>query len=132
MRRNNANANSYCVTNGVCKCHAYGNGNCKCYAYDNGNCKCNCYAYSDGNRDGNAAAYTDAKAACDAAPAPYASTAPDSVKIVPARYGEPNAISNAIGYAQHYSRSDDALIRVYDDPGSVTETHEHTGDFRER
>ena len=44
-------------------------------------------------------------------------------------YGEPNAISNAIGYAQHYSRSHDAVIRVYDDAGNVIETHEYTGDF---
>jgi len=29
-------------------------------------------------------------------------------------YSEPNAISNAIGYAMHYSRSHDAVIRVYD------------------
>ena len=29
-------------------------------------------------------------------------------------YGEPNAISNAIGYAKFYSRSHDAVIRVYD------------------
>ena len=29
-------------------------------------------------------------------------------------YGEPNAVSNAIGYAMHYSRSHDAVIRVYD------------------
>jgi hypothetical protein len=29
-------------------------------------------------------------------------------------YGEPDAISNAIGYAQFYSRSHDAMIRVYD------------------
>ena len=27
-------------------------------------------------------------------------------------YGEPNAISNAIGYAEHFSRSHDAVIRV--------------------
>jgi hypothetical protein len=27
-------------------------------------------------------------------------------------YGEPNAVSKAIGYATHYSRSHDALIRV--------------------
>jgi hypothetical protein len=32
-------------------------------------------------------------------------------------YGEPNAISNAIGYAKFYSRSRDALIRVYDATG---------------
>jgi hypothetical protein len=29
-------------------------------------------------------------------------------------YGEPNAVSNAIGYAQFYSRSHGAVIRVYD------------------
>jgi hypothetical protein len=39
--------------------------------------------------------------------------------------------SNAIGYAKFYSRSHDALIRVYDESGNVIETHEHKGDFRE-
>jgi hypothetical protein len=37
-------------------------------------------------------------------------------------YGEPKAISNAIGYAMHYSRSHDAVIRVYDDTSNVIET----------
>jgi len=46
-------------------------------------------------------------------------------------YGEPNAISNAIGYAQHRSRSHDAVIRVYDEAGNVIETHEPKGDFIE-
>jgi hypothetical protein len=46
-------------------------------------------------------------------------------------YGEPNAISNAIGYAQHRSRSHDAVIRVYDDAGNVIETQEHKGEFKE-
>jgi hypothetical protein len=46
-------------------------------------------------------------------------------------YGEPNAISNAIGYAQHRSRSHDAVIRVYDDAGNMIETHKHAGDFKE-
>ena len=46
-------------------------------------------------------------------------------------YGEPNAISNAIGYALHRSRSHDAVIRVYDDAGNAIETHEHKGDFKE-
>jgi hypothetical protein len=46
-------------------------------------------------------------------------------------YGEPNAVSNAIGYAMHHSRSDDAVIRVYDEAGNVIETHEHKGDFKE-
>ena len=47
------------------------------------------------------------------------------------RYGEPNAISNAIDYAKFRSRSHDAVIRVYDAAGNVIETHEHKGDFRE-
>jgi len=42
-------------------------------------------------------------------------------------YGEPNAISNAIGYAQFYSRSQDTMIRVYDAAGNVIETHEQSG-----
>ena len=46
-------------------------------------------------------------------------------------YGEPNAMANAIGYAQFYSRSHDAVIRVYDEAGNMIETHEHKGDFKE-
>jgi hypothetical protein len=46
-------------------------------------------------------------------------------------YGEPNAISDAIGYAQFNSRSHDAVIRVYDEAGNVIETHQHKGDFKE-
>jgi hypothetical protein len=38
-------------------------------------------------------------------------------------YGEPNAISNAVGYAKFRSRSHRAVIRVYDDTGNVIETH---------
>ena len=34
-------------------------------------------------------------------------------------YGEPNAISNAIDYARFYSRSHDAVIRVYDEAGNL-------------
>jgi hypothetical protein len=34
-------------------------------------------------------------------------------------YGEPDAVSSAIGYAKFYSRSHDALIRVYDGAGNV-------------
>jgi len=45
-------------------------------------------------------------------------------------YGEPNAVDNAIGHSEHYSRSHDAVIRVYDEAGNVTETHEHKGDFQ--
>jgi hypothetical protein len=46
-------------------------------------------------------------------------------------YDGPNAISNAIGYATHRSRSHLAVIRIYDAEGNVIETHEHKGDFRE-
>jgi hypothetical protein len=46
-------------------------------------------------------------------------------------YVEPNAISNAIGYAKHRSRSHDAVIRVFDESGTVIETHEHAGNFKE-
>jgi hypothetical protein len=46
-------------------------------------------------------------------------------------YGEPNAVSSAIDYAKFYSRSHDAVIRVYDEAGNVIETHEHAGEFRE-
>jgi hypothetical protein len=38
---------------------------------------------------------------------------------------------NAIGYAMDYSRSADAVIRVYDAAANVIETHEHEGDFKE-
>jgi len=46
-------------------------------------------------------------------------------------YGEPDAITNALGYAKFYSRSHDAVIRVFDGAGNVIETHEHKGDFKE-
>ena len=46
-------------------------------------------------------------------------------------YDGPNAVGNAIGYAEHYSRSYHAVIRVYDEAGAVIETHEHAGDFKE-
>jgi hypothetical protein len=39
---------------------------------------------------------------------------------------------DAIGYAEHRSRSRDAVIRVYDDSSAVIETHEHAGDFKEQ
>jgi hypothetical protein len=45
--------------------------------------------------------------------------------------GEPNAASNAVGYAKFRSRSHDAVIRAYDEGGNVIETHEHAGKFKE-
>ena len=44
---------------------------------------------------------------------------------------EPNAVSNAIGYAKFYSRSHPVVIRVFDESGTVIETHEHGGNFQE-
>ena len=38
---------------------------------------------------------------------------------------------NAIGYAQHYSQSHDAVICVYDAADSLIETHQNAGDFKE-
>ncbi len=46
-------------------------------------------------------------------------------------YAGPNAVANAIGYAEHRSRSHDALIRVYDAAGNVIQMHEREGDFKE-
>ena len=40
-------------------------------------------------------------------------------------------LDQAIGYAKFYSRSHEAVIRVYDDAGNVIETHEHHGEFKE-
>ena len=42
-------------------------------------------------------------------------------------YAEPNAVSNAIGYAKFRSGSHSAVIRVYDSAGNVIETSEHAG-----
>ena len=41
-------------------------------------------------------------------------------------YGAPNAV----GYAKFYSRSHDAVIRVYDEAGNVIETNEHAGEVQ--
>jgi len=40
---------------------------------------------------------------------------------------EPTAIDDA----KHRSRSNDAVICLYDDAGNVIETCEHAGDFKE-
>jgi hypothetical protein len=46
-------------------------------------------------------------------------------------YGEPDAIGNAVGYAKFFSRSHDAVIRVYDEAGNVIETHDHAGELKD-
>jgi hypothetical protein len=45
--------------------------------------------------------------------------------------GEPDAIRNAISFAKFFSRSHDAVIRVYDEAGNAIETYEHKGEFKE-
>jgi hypothetical protein len=42
-----------------------------------------------------------------------------------------NTVANAIGYAEQYGCSHDAVIRVYDEARDVIETHEHAGDLTE-
>jgi hypothetical protein len=46
-------------------------------------------------------------------------------------YREPNAVSNAMGYAKFYSRSHAMIVNVFDEAGALIETHKHAGDFRE-
>jgi hypothetical protein len=45
-------------------------------------------------------------------------------------YDEPNAASNAIGYASQYSRSHGAVIRVYDEAGAVIRDARTRGRFQ--
>ena len=62
------------------------------------------------------------------------STAPfeSRMRISPPRkQAWPFAISNIVDHAKFYSRSHDALIRVYDDAGNAIETHEHADQLRE-
>ena len=46
-------------------------------------------------------------------------------------YAGSNVVSNAVDYAKFFSRSHDAVIRVYDAAGNVIETHEHAREFKE-
>jgi hypothetical protein len=41
-------------------------------------------------------------------------------------------VTDAIDYAQFYSRSHDAAITVYDAAGKLIEVHRHKGDFKEQ
>jgi hypothetical protein len=53
-------------------------------------------------------------------------------QLVDLCYGGPNTISNTIDYAVYRSRSHDAVLRIYDDIGSVIATHEQSGEFVEQ
>ena len=46
-------------------------------------------------------------------------------------YSEPDAIIDAITHAKLYSRSHDAVIRIYNHAGDVVWAHEHKVDFKE-
>ena len=45
-------------------------------------------------------------------------------------YGEPDAISNALGYAKFFNRSHDATIRVYDEAGNAIRNARTRGRFQ--
>jgi hypothetical protein len=53
-------------------------------------------------------------------------------KILPACQDESVSrnLEVAIGYAKFFTRSHDAVIRVYDEAGNVIETREHTSDSK--
>jgi hypothetical protein len=55
----------------------------------------------------------------------------DTLPYSPLWYRGPNTIRDTINYAKSYSRSHDAVIRVYDETGNVIETHEHAYGFKE-
>jgi hypothetical protein len=42
-----------------------------------------------------------------------------------------SSATSAVGYAKFFSRSHDAVIRVYDESGDVIETHDHAADIKE-
>jgi hypothetical protein len=54
----------------------------------------------------------------------------DALPYNPLWYRGPNAIRDAIGYAKFFSRSYDAVIRVFDEAGNVVESQEHAGEFK--
>jgi hypothetical protein len=56
----------------------------------------------------------------------------DALPYSPMWYRGPKAIGDAIDHAKFFSRSNDAVIRVYDDAGNVIEMHEQKGDFKVR
>ena len=59
----------------------------------------------------------------------YPTPDPDLFDGVESRTNSPSV--NIIGYAKFYSRSHDAVIRVFDEAGNVIDTHEHAGEFKE-
>ena len=55
----------------------------------------------------------------------------DALPYSPMWYRGPKAITDAIDHAKFFSRSHDAVVRIYDQAGKVIQTHEHKVDFCE-
>jgi hypothetical protein len=57
----------------------------------------------------------------------------DSLRFGPVWYSGPDAVRYAVAYAKYRSRSRShrAIIRVFNESGNLTETHEHVGDSKE-
>jgi hypothetical protein len=57
----------------------------------------------------------------------------DRLRRGPIWYAGPDAVRNAVAYANYRSRSrsHSAIIRVFDESGIAIETHESVGDFKE-
>jgi hypothetical protein len=57
----------------------------------------------------------------------------DRLRLGPIWYAGPDAVRYAVAYAKYCSRSRShrAIIRVFNEEGNVTETHEHAGEFKE-
>ena len=49
----------------------------------------------------------------------------DCLRRGPIWYAGPDAVRNAVAFAMYRSRSRWAIIRVFNEAGKVTETHEH-------
>jgi transposase len=58
----------------------------------------------------------------------------DRLQDGPIWYAGPDAVRRAVAYAKYRSRSRShrAIIRVVYEAGNVVETHEHTGEFKNR
>ena len=57
----------------------------------------------------------------------------DRLRRGPIWYAGPDAVRNAVSFAKYCSRSRSrwAIIRVFNESGNVTETHEQSGAFKE-
>ena len=55
----------------------------------------------------------------------------DALPYSPMWYRGPKAITDAIDHAKFFSRSHDAVVRIYDQAGNVIETDEQAGAFKD-